>query len=56
MVPPRDPKALARGIVRLLENDELRQKCGEAARSRAVQFDIRTAVKRMEEVYGELLA
>lgn len=56
VVPPRDPKALARGIVRLLENDELRQKYGEAARSRAVQFDIRGAVKRMEEVYGELLA
>lgn len=56
VVPPADPQALAEGIVTLLDDDELRRRIGEAARIRATDFDIRTAINRMEEVYEELLS
>lgn len=55
LVPPGDPGALAAGIVALLEDRALAGRLGEAARRRAAGFDIRTAVGRMEDVYGELL-
>ena len=51
---PPTPAALADGIVRLLEDPATRSCLGEAARRRAADFDIRRAVRRMEEVYGEL--
>ncbi len=56
LVPPRDPEALAAAILRLLRDDILRARLGEAAKVRARDFDIRTAVGRMEAVYEELLA
>jgi glycosyltransferase involved in cell wall biosynthesis len=56
LVPPADPPALAAGILAVLQDAELRTRMGEAARRRAADFDIRTAVRRMEEVYAELLA
>ena len=56
LVPPRDPVALADGLVRLLHNPDLRARIGAAARARASDFDIRTAVARMEQVYADLLA
>jgi glycosyltransferase involved in cell wall biosynthesis len=54
IVPPRDPDALAGGILRLLRDPSARSKLGAAARLRAATFDIRTAVQRMESVYEEL--
>jgi glycosyltransferase involved in cell wall biosynthesis len=56
LVPPRDPAALARGLLRLLADPGLRTRMGAAARARALDFDIRKAVHRMEQVYAELLA
>ncbi|MGQ0670202.1 MAG: glycosyltransferase [Actinomycetota bacterium] len=56
VVPPGDPGALADGILSLLTNREKRLRLGEGARSRAMEFDIRKAVRRMEEVYKGLLA
>jgi glycosyltransferase involved in cell wall biosynthesis len=56
VVPPRDPGALAGGLLRLLGDTGLRAKMGAMARERAFDFDIRTAVGRMEQVYAELLA
>lgn len=56
MVSPRDPRALADALVALLRDTALRERFGQAARERAAAFDIRTAVRRMEEVYEELLA
>lgn len=50
-----DPDGLAEAIIRLLEDEELRRALGDAARSRAEDFDIRKAVRRHEEVYTELL-
>jgi glycosyltransferase involved in cell wall biosynthesis len=55
LVPPGDPDALAKGLARLLQDPELRARIGAAARSRAADFDIRTVVARMEQVYAGLL-
>jgi glycosyltransferase involved in cell wall biosynthesis len=55
LVPPRDPEALARRILSVLRDAALRQRLGESARRRAADFDIRHAVRRTEQVYGELL-
>jgi len=49
-----DPGALADGIVTLLEDGPLRERLGDAGRRRAAAFDIRRAVRRIEEVYAEL--
>jgi glycosyltransferase involved in cell wall biosynthesis len=55
LVPPRDPAALAGGLLRLLGDPQLRGRMGAAARARAADFDIRKAIRRMEQVYGDLL-
>jgi glycosyltransferase involved in cell wall biosynthesis len=56
LVPPRDPAALADGLLRLLGDPGLRARMGAAGRTRAADFDIRRAVRRMERVYTDLLA
>jgi glycosyltransferase involved in cell wall biosynthesis len=56
LVPPGDPGALAAGIVTVLQDPALAERLGSAARRRAADFDIRAAIGRMEDVYGELLA
>jgi glycosyltransferase involved in cell wall biosynthesis len=56
LVPPRDPAALAAGLTRLLGDPTLRAGMGAAAADRAQDFDIRKAVRRMEQVYAQLLA
>jgi glycosyltransferase involved in cell wall biosynthesis len=56
LVPPGDPAALAAGITTVLGDSALQQRLGQAARRRTADFDIRTAIQRMENVYGELLA
>jgi glycosyltransferase involved in cell wall biosynthesis len=56
LVPSGSPESLAGAIVRLLKDPGLRDRLGEAGRVRAETFDIRLAVRRTEEVYGELLA
>jgi glycosyltransferase involved in cell wall biosynthesis len=55
LVPPRDPAALASALLRVLADPGLRAAMGAAARTRAMEFDIRKAVRRMEQVYAELL-
>lgn len=55
VVPAADAGALARGIVSLLSDDARRLRLGSAARLRAAQFDIQKAVRRVEDVYEELL-
>lgn len=56
LVPPRDPGALARALSEVLANPALCATMGEAARSRAADFDVRHATRRIEEVYSELLS
>jgi glycosyltransferase involved in cell wall biosynthesis len=57
LVPPGDPDALARGIVRLLEDAEAARRMGERARALAIaRHDIRAMARRYEAVYDGLLA
>lgn len=51
----RSPEDLADQILKLLRDDELRTKMGEAARTRAIlRFDIRKRVAAMENIYRKL--
>lgn len=54
VVPPASPEALADGILALLRDDALRDRMGTQARRRAADFDIRSAVERMQIVYEGL--
>jgi glycosyltransferase involved in cell wall biosynthesis len=56
LVPAGDPMALARALEKLLSEPAQRLRLGEGARRRAADFDIRSAVRRQEDVYGALLA
>ncbi len=57
LVPPGDADALAKAISRLLADDLLRKKMGEAARRRVEShFTWEEAAKKTVAVYEELLA
>ena len=57
LTPPRDPRALAMGILRLLGDEPLRRAMGERARASVRErFDMPRRVREMEELYLELLA
>lgn len=57
LVPPRDPQAMAAGILRLLHDDDLREEMGRRAElSVRSKFDIRRRVREMEQIYEEVLA
>jgi glycosyltransferase involved in cell wall biosynthesis len=56
LVPPAEPRELARGIVKALGDATLRRRLGEAAQRRAARFDVRGAVTRMQQVYEESTA
>ena len=56
LVPPRDPDALARAIVRLLRDPQLRQDMGRAGRERVERhFSVYKMVRATEALYDELL-
>lgn len=55
LVPPRDPAALARAIVKLLKEPELRRRMGEAGRRRALDFSWSRIAEQVEGFYRELL-
>lgn len=54
LVPARDPDALADALVTVLRDEGLRRRLGRAARERARAFDIRSAVRRTEEIYEQV--
>src|SRR4029450_9193495 len=51
LVPPRDTAGRAEGLRCLLGDPQLRARMGTAARARVLDFDIRKAVRRVEQVY-----
>ncbi len=53
---PRDVDALARSVVKLVNDRELRVAMGRRGRARVAQFDIATAVATLESEYRECLA
>lgn len=55
LVPPRDPAALARRVIELLDDPDLARRMGEAARRRVeAEFDIDVVTRRLEAVYREV--
>ncbi|MFD9907049.1 GT4 family glycosyltransferase PelF [Streptomyces sp. NPDC059063] len=55
VVPPRDPEAMARAAVELLQDPERRAAMGEAARLRVIeQFTLRQTIAAFREIYAEL--
>jgi len=57
VVPPRDSQALTEAINRLLSDEPLRRRFGEAAKARVEQyFMLDGAIKKLEKVYFELLS
>jgi glycosyltransferase involved in cell wall biosynthesis len=54
VVPKRDARALASGVVRLIDDGALRDRLGAAARVTARQYDIAAFVRKMEQLYDLL--
>ncbi|HUW18210.1 MAG TPA: glycosyltransferase family 4 protein [Sedimentisphaerales bacterium] len=56
LVPAKDPESMARAIVRLLVDDDLRQRLGEAARQRAINdFPAERICPLLTQEYQKLL-
>ena len=51
IVPKRDARALADGIVRLMDDPALRTRLGAEAARTSLQYDIATFVRKMERLY-----
>ena len=54
IVPPKDPAAFATGLKALIEDSELRRRCGEAAAETAQQYTIEAVGPRWEALFREL--
>jgi glycosyltransferase involved in cell wall biosynthesis len=55
LVPPGDSEALTAALERVLADEELRRRLGEAGRARVLEkFDARVMEDRVLEIYGEL--
>jgi glycosyltransferase involved in cell wall biosynthesis len=55
IVPPKNPEALSRAIVTLIENPEFRRQLGEEASVRAREFfDVKRSVQDYEKLYKDL--
>ena len=56
LVPPSDPEALAEALQRLLEDEGLRRRMGEAGREKALRgFTLERMLAQIQRVYEELL-
>ena len=56
VVPPRDPKALATALTKLIEDPELRDRLGSAGRRRVVEhFSTEMRIDKLEALYRTLL-
>ncbi len=55
-VEPLDPPALARALIKLIEDPGLRERMGQAGRKRArALFSVRSMVKQYEKLYSDCL-
>lgn len=50
-----DPKEIAKAIIYLIENPDLRKKMGELNREKAKNFDISVFIKQLNEVYHKMV-
>jgi glycosyltransferase involved in cell wall biosynthesis len=56
MVPPKDPRALAAGLERMLKDPGLRRRYGTAGRVRVLKrFDQSAQTDRLEQIYAGLI-
>lgn len=55
LVPPGNELALREAIQRLLDHPTLREQMGANARQKVVEFQARTVIPRVEQVYQEIL-
>ncbi|MBK8822557.1 MAG: glycosyltransferase family 4 protein [Anaerolineales bacterium] len=56
LVPPDQPEALGAALARLMQDDELRLRMGNAARARIHERDnYQTMAARLEEVYRRVI-
>jgi len=56
LIPPGDVQALCRAMQSLLEHPERREQMGVMAKEHVVNFQARTVVTRIEQVYQEVIA
>ena len=56
LAPVGDPGKLAEGLMRVIEDRDLREGLGRSARRAVVAYDVLSAVRQIEAVYDELLA
>lgn len=55
VVPPRDPESMAKAALKLLRDDALRARMGEAARLRVIeQFTLRQTISAFRDIYRDL--
>ena len=55
LVPPGDHQALREAMQSLLDDPVQRERMGNVAKQRIVEFQAKTVVPRIEQVYQELL-
>ena len=55
LVPPQDAEALAAALARAADDAELRSRLARMARDASRRYDIRECVRRMEELYDDVL-
>ena len=55
VVPPKDPKALADGVLRLLEDDDMRENFGKEGPETAKQFTWDKTVDDVEKLFKDAL-
>jgi glycosyltransferase involved in cell wall biosynthesis len=54
LVPPKDPAAFAKGLLALIEDEELRRRCGAAAAETAQEYTIEAIGPRWEALFRDL--
>ena len=55
LVPPRDPEALAKALIRVLTEPGLAARLGDAGRARSGEYDWSIVVDRLEELYRRVV-
>lgn len=56
LVPPGEPAAVARGLLRLIGDEDLRQEMGTAALANSARFDPARAAERYDDLFARLHA
>lgn len=55
LIPPRDPQSIAEAVTTLLRNPDRAQRLSEQAKQTVKQYDVRTSMRRIENLYRRLL-